>query len=89
MVNAYFLEGTADEYLLVVRTFDRDLALSVIEAIKTSNIKELDEVAEQLETSLYGGNSGRNSKTRSKNKKAPANGERNNGREAVNPKRRT
>ena len=87
MNSAYLLEGSRDEWLIVVRTYEKDDLLKVIEALKLH--KETLHIAEQLEEDLYGEHVGRSGKDRSKNAQKTTNGARNQGRKAVNAKRRT
>lgn len=72
MSKAYVLEGTENEYLLVMRVEDKSLIYAIIDRLATGRNKEIQELAFQLEKSLH--DNGRDpSKAGPKNKsKSPA-----------------
>jgi len=59
MSKAYVLQGTEDEYLLVIKVKDKSLIYSIIDRLATGRNKEIQELAFQLEKSLH--DSGRDS----------------------------
>lgn len=68
-MDGYILQGTDEEYLLVIRSYDIKLILDVIDRIAASRKSGLKELAWELEKSLHDDGSRRNSsKTRSKDK---------------------
>jgi hypothetical protein len=70
-VNGYFLYGSDNEMLMVIRSHDEDFMMSIITKLKKSREPQIKELAETLENHFYDRDSdGRNtSKTRSQNKK--------------------
>ena len=47
------LTGVTGELLLVLKTHDEDQLISIIKKLKTIRNKEIKELAEELEASLY------------------------------------
>jgi hypothetical protein len=69
MSKAYILEGTENEYLLVVKTEDEKVIRSIIAALEANKSAVLKDLAYELEKSLHDDVSRRNSgKTRPKDK---------------------
>jgi len=70
MSAAYILKGSNDqEYLMVFRTENEKDIKDVIEALSASRVEKLQDLAIELEKSLYDNRDGRDtSKARSQNK---------------------
>jgi hypothetical protein len=88
MPSAYFLEGSENEYILVVRSFDKEKIEKIIQALKVYKDKDVDAIVEQLEESL---NEQRklSSKPRSKDKGPAKTSPGRKNREAANGKSRS
>ena len=72
MGKSYILEGTEDEYLVVIRLEDKKSIYNIIDFLYSSKNKEIQEIAVELEKSLH--DNGRDtSKARSKNKSKSTN----------------
>ena len=78
-MDGYILQGTDEEYLLVIRSHDIKLILDVIDRIAASRKSGLKELAWELEKSLHDDGSRRNSgkagfknKTKSSNATSPS-----------------
>lgn len=71
MAQSYILQGTENEFLLVVRAEDDKAIYNIIDLLMTSRNEQIKELAVELEKSMR--DNGRNiSKTRSKNKSKTA-----------------
>ena len=70
-LKGYFLYGSGEEMMMVIRGHDEDAMLSIINKLKRSREENIKELAETLENHFYDRNDdGRNpSETRSKDKK--------------------
>lgn len=89
-MDAYILEGSDEEYLIVIKSFNLKNITDVIDRLAGSRIADLKELAWELEKSLHEDGSRRNSsKARSKNKAASSNGSAGGCKKTVNSKRGT
>ena len=89
-MDGYILEGTDDEYLMVIRSHDVKLIIDVIERIAASRKSGLKELAWELEKSLYDDGHRRNSsKAGPKDKTKGSNGAGSGRKKAANPKHRS
>ena len=70
-LKGYFLYGSGEEMMMVIRGHDEDAMFSIINKLKRSREENIKELAETLENHFYDRNDdGRNSsETRSKDKK--------------------
>lgn len=90
MAKGYVLHGIENEILLVVRGSDEEEILHLIGRLRASRRKDIKELADELEKSLYDNDSSRNSsKARPKNKTKGATGARSGRTKAADPKHRT
>jgi len=86
-MDGYILRGIEDEYLLVIKSHEYDLILSIIDRIAASRRKDFKEFALELEKSLNDDGCGRDSgETRSKNKTKNSTGNRGRRKKTNNPK---
>lgn len=86
MLDSYILEGIQKEYLLVVKTENKDEIMALIDRLYSSRLKWMKELAAELERSLYDTGSRRDSgKTRPKNQGKSATGNRGGRKKATNP----
>lgn len=69
--KGYFLYGSDEEMMMVIRGYDENIMLSIITKLKRSRDEEIKNLAETLENHFYDRDNDRRSisKTRSKNKK--------------------
>jgi hypothetical protein len=69
--KGYFLYGSDDEMMMVIRGYDENLMLSIISKLKKSREQDIKNLAEILENHFYDRDNDRRStsKTRSENKK--------------------
>lgn len=90
MSDGYILHGVDGNILLVVKGNDEEEILHIIGRLRASRRKEIKELADELEKSLYDNGSDRNpSKTGPKNKSKSATGARSGRTKATDPKHRT
>jgi hypothetical protein len=89
-MNGYVLHGVDGEILLVMRGFDEEEILHIIGRIRASRRKDIKELADELEKSLYdNGSRGNPSQTRPKNKGKGTNSPRSGRSKAADTKHRT
>lgn len=74
-MNAYFLHGSNEEKLLVIRGTDEDLMQQIIDTLKRSRNERIKEIAEILENHFNerDDDGGSSIQTRPKNKKVSRN----------------
>lgn len=75
-MNGYFLFGTNEEIILVIKSSDEEDILNIIKKIATMRSKEVKELASQLEESFYERSYRNNVKAGPKNKTKGADGPR-------------
>jgi len=70
-MNGYFLYGSDDEMLMVIRGYDEDAMFSIIQKLKKSREEDIKKLAEILESHFYERDNARRSsiETRSKDSK--------------------
>lgn len=86
-MDGYVLKGIDDEYLLVIKSHEYELILSIIDRISASRRKDFKQFAIELEKSLNDDGRRRNpGETRSKNKTKNTTGNRNRNKKTANPK---
>jgi ribosome-binding ATPase YchF (GTP1/OBG family) len=89
-MNGYVLHGVDGEILLVMRGFDEEEILHIIGRIRASRRKDIKELAEELEKSLYDNGSRRDSsQVGPKNKSKGSNSTRSGRTKTADPKHRS
>ena len=89
-MDGYVLSGVEGEYLLVIRTFEEEDIIHIIDRISASRKKDMKKLALILEKSLRDdGSRGNPSKARSKNKTKSSNSNRGGRSKTANTKHRT
>lgn len=87
-MNGYFLFGTNEEIILVIKSSDEEDILNIIKKIATMRSKKVKELASQLEESFYERSYRNNVKAGSKNKTKGSNSTRGGNTKTKNAKHR-
>jgi hypothetical protein len=89
-MESYILEGTDEEYLIVIKSFDIKVITEIIDRLASSRKEDLKQLAWELEKSLHDDGSRRNSsKARSKDKAKSPDSARGGRKKTANPQHRS